>query len=308
MDEPVLISRFTLKLIRHIKTYLKNIDTNPHSNNNGNASKFIVSHLTEYHKEVVDSPFSIKIVTHGAEHYKVNNQRFKIESDSYLIVNQGDELEVNVQTANITQGICIYPPQQIIQEVYNYRIQTEEQLLNSEGNVFNPIHFTRKNNSLTHTSTGAFIKETLPSILQNNASNVTVDFHSIYTQLAEHLVHDQLGINKQLLNLKSSKKHTQEELYRRLSAAKEYIHYHYDQKLNIDQLAEVACLSKYHFLRSFRDLYQCTPYQYALHLKLEAAQKLLSKGYSYSETSIKVGFSDPKNLRKALINPRLFYF
>lgn len=302
MDDQVLISRFTLKFTGHIKTYIKNIDANPHSNDNGNASKFIVSHLTEYHQEVTDSPFSIKIVTHGTEHYKVNNQRFKIKSDSYLIVNQGDELEVNVQTANITQGICIYPPQQIIQEVYNYRIQTEEQLLDSNTNASNSIHFTQKNNGITNTVTGAFIKDTLPYILQKNAQNSSVDFHTIYTQLAEHLVQDQLVINKQLRNLKSSKKHTQEELYRRLSAAREYIHYHYDQKMNVDQLAAVACLSKYHFLRSFRDLYQCTPYQYALHLKLEAAQKLLSKGYSYSETSIKVGFSDPKNLRKALIN------
>lgn len=298
MEKPALLSSFTPNSVT-IQTFLKNIDTQSADSEN-TQSKFILSHLKEYHNKVNNSPISIKIVTEGTEHYKVNNQRYTIQADNYLIVNHGDEFEIDIHTPKITQGICIYPPKQIIEEVYNYRVQTEEQLLDHKD--ASAFHFTQNNNVLTSTGTGQFLKGFLPQIIQNSALHSPIDFHSIYTRLAEHLVQDQLRLNQQLLNLSSSKKHTKEELYRRLSTAREFIHAHYDQKINIDQLATVSCLSKYHFVRSFRDFYQCTPYQYALNLKLEAAKKLIHQGHTYNYASEAVGFSDPKNLRKALIN------
>ncbi|UTW66188.1 helix-turn-helix transcriptional regulator [bacterium SCSIO 12643] len=292
-----LLSSFTSNSVT-IQTFLKNIDTQSADSENA-QSKFILSHLKEYHKTVVDSPISIKIVSEGTEHYKVNNQRYTVQANNYLIVNHGDEFEIDIHTPKITQGICIYPPKQIIEEAYNYRVQTKEQLLEQVDST--PFHFTQNNNVLLSTNTGRFLKEYLPRIIQNSEFNSPIDFHLIYMRLAEHLVQDQLNLNQQLLNLKSSKKHTKEELYRRLSTAREFIHAHYDQKINIDQLAAVSCLSKYHFVRSFRDFYQCTPYQYALNLKLEAAKKLIHQGHTYTSASEVVGFSDPKNLRKALI-------
>ncbi len=176
----------------------------------------------------------------------------------------------------------------------NYRLTSENELLEAEGFNRNEIKFTQKNNSLTDNTTGLFIKNHLPHFLNSG------DFNNLYVKLAEHLVHDQLKLNRQLLNLNSSKKQTKEELYRRLSEAKDYIHANYDQKIIIEDLATIACLSKYHFLRSFRDFYKCTPYQYILKLKLDAAKKLLKKGFSFHQTTEMIGFSDPKNLRKAI--------
>ncbi len=173
-------------------------------------------------------------------------------------------------------------------------------MLETYGFNESEIKFTQKINSLTTTSAGLFLNESLPYILNNGDFDNQIDFNNLYLKLAEHLVHDQLKVDSQLLNLKSSKRQTKEELYRRVSEAKDYIHDNYNQKIIIEDLASIACLSKYHFLRSFRDFYKCTPYQYILKLRLEAAQKLISNGVSLYETAEIIGFSDQKNLRKAI--------
>jgi AraC-like DNA-binding protein len=136
--------------------------------------------------------------------------------------------------------------------------------------------------------------------MQQNMKGHDVDFNDFYTQLAEHLVQDQLLINQQLTNIRSTKRQTQEELFRRVSLAREYIQYNFTQKISIEELAAISSLSKYHFLRVFKELFRCTPYQLILKLKLNNAEKLINKGYSYAQACEQVGFSDPKNLRKAL--------
>jgi len=275
-------------------------------NSEFSKSKFILSHLNIYDNKTEQSPLSIKIVSEGLERYSVNNRNYKLEANSYLIVNKSDALEVNVKTDSITKGVCIYPPQDLIDEVFNFRLKSEKELLEFENHNDKKITFTQKKNAMMETSTGVFLKQHLPQITASSSQFTSKDFNNLYIQLAEHLVNDQLQIDAQLMNFSSSKKQTKEELYRRISLAKDYIHENYKEKIIIEDLATVSCLSKYHFLRSFRDFYKCTPYQYILHLKLKDAQQLFANGFSYSHISEAIGFSDPKNLRKALKNFCLF--
>ncbi len=44
---------------------------------------------------------------------------------------------------------------------------------------------------------------------------------------------------------------TRDEMYRRLGRAREYLHASYGQPVSLDDLAQVACVSPYHFHRAF---------------------------------------------------------
>jgi AraC family transcriptional regulator len=76
--------------------------------------------------------------------------------------------------------------------------------------------------------------------------------------------------------LPSLKKAVRVELYKRLSRAMDAIHAGVDTALSLDRLAVEACLSKYHFLRLFRQTYGLSPHQYIQQLRLEKAKSLLS--------------------------------
>lgn len=60
-----------------------------------------------------------------------------------------------------------------------------------------------------------------------------------------------------------------------LRCARDHADRWYDRPLTLDDLAAVACLSKYHFLRLFRATYGVTPMEYVSQRRIERAQDLL---------------------------------
>ncbi len=81
------------------------------------------------------------------------------------------------------------------------------------------------------------------------------------------------------------------ETYSRLLQAKEMIDTECSGNHTVGSLAMVACLSHYHFLRLFKQVFDFTPHQYIIKKRLELACTLLTEtDISVSEVSHKVGF------------------
>ena len=81
------------------------------------------------------------------------------------------------------------------------------------------------------------------------------------------------------------------DVYERLCRARRFIDECYDLPLDLDEISREACLSRYHFLRLFRDTFQTTPHQYLIQRRIEKAKELLSSGrVSVTEVCFEVGF------------------
>lgn len=66
-------------------------------------------------------------------------------------------------------------------------------------------------------------------------------------------------------------------LYRRIVEAKIFIDNNYTKAIDISEIANEACFSKYHFLRLFKTSYGKTPHQYLTALRIEEAKKQFTK-------------------------------
>lgn len=91
-----------------------------------------------------------------------------------------------------------------------------------------------------------------------------------------------------------------------------YIETHYQEKLTINQLAEVSSLSRRTFHRRFKKATHLTVVEYIQHVKMEAAKKLLELNrLTVNEVMFEVGYSDPKAFRdvfrKVVGTPPLVY-
>src|SRR5437867_915041 len=77
----------------------------------------------------------------------------------------------------------------------------------------------------------------------------------------------------------------------RLRRARQFIDDSYDQPLDLAAISQQACLSRYHFLRLFRDTFETTPHQYLIQRRIEKAKELL-RGRSLTVTDVcfEVGF------------------
>lgn len=80
---------------------------------------------------------------------------------------------------------------------------------------------------------------------------------------------------------------------RRISRVLRHIELNIAEPLDLAGLAGVACMSKYHFLRSFRRITGVTPHQYLLGLRLRrAAERLCSSSDPVSAIAFDAGFGD----------------
>ena len=82
------------------------------------------------------------------------------------------------------------------------------------------------------------------------------------------------------------------DLLPHLRRAHDHIDRHYASAIDLDQLARVAGVSKYHFARSFEAAYGLTPIRYLTRRRVERAQDLLrSANLTVTEICFMVGFA-----------------
>ncbi len=77
----------------------------------------------------------------------------------------------------------------------------------------------------------------------------------------------------------------------RLRLARQFIDEYLDQPIDLGLMAQRAELSRFHFVRAFRQEFQTTPYRYLQERRIERAKQLLAAGnLSVTDVCFEVGF------------------
>jgi len=79
-------------------------------------------------------------------------------------------------------------------------------------------------------------------------------------------------------------------LYKRVVQAKVFIDSHYAENIELNNIADEAYFSKFHFIRLFKSIYGKTPHQYLTTVRIEKAIQLLRADQTVSEVCYAVGF------------------
>ena len=79
-------------------------------------------------------------------------------------------------------------------------------------------------------------------------------------------------------------------LYRQIVRAKLFIDANYSSAIDLGNIADEACFSKFHFARLFRNIYGKTPHQYLTEIRIQRSRHLLEQGASVKQACFAVGF------------------
>jgi AraC family transcriptional regulator len=86
----------------------------------------------------------------------------------------------------------------------------------------------------------------------------------------------------------------------RLRRVLDYIEQHLGDDISVGGLADIACLSVFHFTRAFSASIGMPPHAYLSRRRLEKAKALISKGsVSLSEVALNCGFSSHSSFTRA---------
>jgi AraC-like DNA-binding protein len=81
-----------------------------------------------------------------------------------------------------------------------------------------------------------------------------------------------------------------------LRGAIAFMNDHYSQKITIRDIAQIASLSDYHFMRVFRNQTGLSVHRFLTQLRLERAKVLLSRGGRPADVAVTAGFYDQSHL------------
>jgi AraC family transcriptional regulator len=131
----------------------------------------------------------------------------------------------------------------------------------------------------TQTSAGSLLVEALASSLAARLvqKHVSTSSHQSFPRLTKH------GLDR-----------------RRLFRVLDYIEVNLEGDLTIDRMASIACLSRYHFARTFKQAVGQSPHRYVSAKRLERAKALLIRGdRSLVDIALALRFSCQANFTRA---------
>jgi len=86
--------------------------------------------------------------------------------------------------------------------------------------------------------------------------------------------------------------------HQKLSLSRVFIIEHCGSSLKLDDVAAVAGMSRYHFIRAFRQAYGIAPHAFQVAQRVSSGRKLLSSGMSISKVAASLGFSDQSHFHR----------
>ncbi len=125
-----------------------------------------------------------------------------------------------------------------------------------------------------------------------NSFHIHIDNDILLSDISSVVYAILIDINKNVLSLKR-------EIPYSLAKALEFIKNNYNKDITLDEIAKIACMSKFHFERTFKEHTKTTVYQYIKDLRFQNARWLLeTTDMSLINVSFAVGYSDIQALNK----------
>lgn len=246
----------------------------------------------------IKGPFSFFLNLRGDSKCTVDHQTTHINEEHYFVSNRAQfytlQIEESADTFNIHFGDVFS------ESVLNALITPTDHILsNGTENrrtpfaFFNQLH--RRDaafNNLVAAIRQSYTEEGFNRLLFEEQLTALLSYHLLQHRHILDTIH----------RLPSLRQTTRIELYKRLSRARDLLHSCFTADLSLDQLSTEACLSKYHFLRLFRQAYGLSPHQYLQQLRLEKAQSVLTtSNMPITDLSDLLGFANSQSFSRLFL-------
>lgn len=232
---------------------------------------------------------SLKSFYGGQAVYNVERGGFRLDDSSYLVLNHGQKYAITIESETPVESFCLFFAPGLAEEVHRSLSLSPGPLLDEPAsNGAGSITFFER----------TYLHDNLlsPALNRLRYSLAKVPLEPLELAEEAHLIMQQLlqvhfNLYREVETLPAARPATREALYRRLYLARDYMAASFEQPLLLEDIAAVAGLSPNHLLRSFKQLFQQTPYQYLLTRRLAQAQTLLAQtGQSVTDICLAAGF------------------
>lgn len=238
-----------------------------------------------------DHTLSVKAAWGGRERYLLPEREVAVDDDHWMVINERRTYGSALQASRPVTSFALFFRHGLGQEVAAARGQTLARQLDAPDAAPRAMemseHLRPHGGPVSHR-----LRRMHDEAMAGERSEDWLETQSLL------LVDDILGSATRLAN---GPRNARTELERRLRLAADYIETCHAEPIGLADMARVACMSRYHFVRHFRALYGITPYAYLLRKRARVARRVFDAGIHDREgVALAVGFANRFALARAL--------
>jgi len=266
----------------------KNCITSEHSSN-------------AFHCETTDT-YTIKMVLRGQASYIVGNRELTLSPGYFLFLNCGTKYCNRISSdTQVNTFSLLFDPAFVRNFQYANTATDSSVLSDFKGRDDTNPYFVESiyplkgdmQVSLERLKTYTDCGQMDPLCLREYLNSCLLNYYALY--------HAEVTDRADSLQFMSNS--TRSEILRRLSIAKDYIISNYNKNIKLEDIALAACLSVNHLLRTFKQAYRQSPYQFLTKFRLQQAKYYLKNtDYPIHEIVDMVGFECPSSFTRLFKN------
>ena len=234
-------------------------------------------------------PLSVKTVSNGRVLYKLDSKEVAIDDDGYLIINNRQPYKIEISSPTLAESFIVRFPDGWAEEVYRSTTAPVDELLSTPDDRKTQTFFP------TYTRHDANVSPLVAALRRKFQAGQIPDDDWLEEQLRLLLYamwKSERGLERSVLRIAALRATTRNEVWKRVSRARDYLHSRYSTAVTLSEAATVACLSPFHFLRSFHAAFGVTPHQYLTQCRVNRAKFLLERtDLPLSDVALDSGFA-----------------
>lgn len=246
---------------------------------------------------------SLRAVFSGSESYTIGKRKVTVFPGNFLMLNEGTSYDRTIYSDVLANTFAIYFSPKFLQD-FQYGCSSSDRNLLDDPMTKNigilPTTFLES----IYPCKGD-IKYNLLHLINHfngDADELLLDDYIYHTLLLFYRLYNEEVLNRSSC-LEASNAGTRNELFKRVTLAKDFMLSNYNQDISLDDISQQSCLSPTHLFRTFKQIYNCSPHQYLMQIRLNNAKHMLkSTSYTLNEIVSLVGFTCPSTFIKLFKN------
>ena len=262
---------------------------NPPGNLLGQQNAVLTGTGRCYYVANFEGCLSIKSVTSGAASWETPGRRFELRENAYLILNDRQTYTMTIDSALPVSTFCVFFERGFVEDVFRAKVSSSEDLLENPQ-PHSPHIFSVAERIESQEGSVLRALRRLKAKLDRGAM-VPGEAASDLFHLAEKLVNEDQQTSRASSRLPGVRRATRDELFRRVLRGRDFLISSVAVSVSLREAARAACLSPFHFHRSFMAAFGDTPHRYLTRYRLERARHLLiESNQSVTEICADAGF------------------
>ncbi|RNI25673.1 helix-turn-helix domain-containing protein [Rufibacter latericius] len=252
------------------------------------------AHTQHCYRPDIKGPFSLFTNVTGTSYVSAGSKKVAVPDDCFFLTNRAQHYSLTIDSKD--------------QPVETFNLHLGQNLWEDYLKASNhPSGYLLDNPFTPALNTGL---SDFPNLLQRKTPTISQALHQLHhlgssssvseLELQEHLapllqalLQQKKELTQRLQNLTAAKASARAELFKRISLATDYLLAYPDYASSLDELAQVACLSKFHFLRAFTQIHGSTPHQFLLQHRIGRSLPLLQKTrMTIGEVALQCGYPE----------------